>query len=354
MRKYFFLFLFLSACSSDSKSDKPDYPFSFSIKTLNKSSYQKKRSDLIIAQQIKTSIDTNANIDTSNVEAGADGGVENMKDQLKESSFFTAQPEEVNINDDSIAKVNPGADTGTDIDTGVDIVQKTDDRALQEFTGFHVRDNLFQKEICEGFSKADWTNQDLSIKQSIQHFTGKQMENLLGINREFPSPKDKEDSIRCFVNTAFTLNNIFEITTDHWRESVQAPLQASHKETSIEFIEHYFVTWVGYGLLSPVKSIPSDRINFVVEEPRLLKNKQYRVATNFNIMNIHSTEIIWIVDAQSFPKELAFLDILVEGVSILYLLRNQMHYLFQKKHGDMSAVAFDLQNKMDDSSFADL
>ena len=89
-----------------------------------------------------------------------------------------------------------------------------------------------------------------------------------------------------------------------------------------------------------------------MEEPRLLKNKQYAVVTNFNIMNFYSAEIVWTVDAQSFPEELAFLDIFVEGVSILYLLRNQMHYLFQKKNGDMNAVVFDLQNKMDDSSFA--
>ena len=392
MRKYFFSFLllFFSACSSDSKLDKSDYPFSFSIQTVNKYPNQKEGSNLVKDQQVKintnanadtgtgTSVDagTNADIDIStNIGAvagtGTDVGVENLKkNRLEEFSFVTVQQAAISTDagSGSITGVGSSADTGA----GVDIVQKTAYRATQELTDFNRGGHFIQKEICEGFSKADWTNQGLSIKQAVQHFTRKQMQNLLSINREFPSPQDKEDSVRCFVNTAFSLNSIFKTTTDYWWTGVQeplqapfqtplqallqvplqAPLQAPHKETLIGFIEHYFVAWVGYGLLSPIKSIPSDRIDFVVEEPRLLKNKQYAVVTNFNIMNFYSVEIIWTVDARSFPEELAFLDIFVEGVSILYLLRNQMHYLFQKKDGDMNEVVFDLQNKMDDSSFA--
>ena len=368
MRKYFFSFLFLllSSCSSDLKSDKSSQPFSPQL--ASKSFYQKKKSDLVKEQKTETGTDagvnagvgvsanvsasSNADVGTStdvsaglntdvdiSTNAGAD--TDTGKRKLGEVHSVTAQQEEI----------NPDADSSLSADN---IAQKPADKAIQEQANFDVEDNLIQEEICEGFSKTDWINQGLSIKQSIQHFATKQMESLLGINKVFPSPQDKEDSIRCFVNTAFSLNNIFKIVTDHWWQNVQVSLQAPHKETLMGFIEHYFTAWIGYGLLLPIKSIPSGRIHFVMEEPHLLKDKQYKVVINFNVMNLYSAEIAWIVDAQSFPNELVFLDIFVEGVSILYLLRNQMDYLFQKRNGDMNEIVFDLQKKMDDSSFAHL
>ncbi len=361
-----------------------------------------------------TDVIVNAGIDTSTtVEAGAnaDVDIENLRDKLadasadveagpgtdvgvkalKEFSVATVRQGEISADtgSDSVAEVGADTDadtgsdfitsanlivgsslitgvstsgssgsireviTGADTDVETDIVQKTADRAIQELAGFNRGGHLVQEEVCEGFSKTDWVNQGLSIEQSVQHFARQQMQNLLSINREFPSPKDKENSVRCFVNTAFSVNNIFKITTNNWRQGIQqVSFQAPHRETLVEFVEHYFVAWVGYGLLSPVKSIPSDRINFVVEEPRLLKNKRYAVVTTFNIMNFRSVDITWIIDAQSFPNELSFLDISLEGVSTLYLLKQQMQYLFQKKDGDMKEVIFVLQNKMDDSSFA--
>ena len=461
MRKYFFsfLFLFFSTCSSDSKSDKSNYPFS--IRTPNKSFYQK----------IETSTDSSANagVDTStNVGADTDTdtdtgtGVKNLKNKLEEFQFATVQQVEINTDADSSSiadsrsrtgassiadtgleefqfpivqqvEINTAADsssiagsrsrTGSSsiADTGleefqfatvqqveintdagsssiadiglkefqfptvqqveintdagssliagsrsrtgassiatdadINIVQKTADRIIQELTDVNVGGNLIQKEGCEGFSKADWINQDLSIKQSIQHFTRKKMQNLLSINREFPSPQDKEDSVKCFVSTAFSLNNILEIVTDHWWQSAQVSLQAPYKKILIEFMKHYFSAWVGYGILLSIKSISSDHISFVVEEPHLLENGQYAVVTNFNIMNFYSAKILWTVDVRSFPKELAFLDISFKGVSSLYLLRKQMYYLFRKKNEKMDEIIFELQNKMDDSSFADL
>ena len=91
-----------------------------------------------------------------------------------------------------------------------------------------------------------------------------------------------------------------------------------------------------------------------MKEPRLLKSGKYAVITRVNIMSFYSAEILWIVDVQSFPEGLAFLDISFEGVSSLYLLERQMYYLFKKKKGNMDEIVFDLQNKMNDSSFADL
>ena len=364
MRKYFFSFLFLllSSCSFDLKSDKSSQPFS--PQPASKSFYQNKKSDLVKEQKTEMSTDAgvgvSANVSASSnadvgastdVSAGSNTDVDistnvgantgTGKRKLGEVHSVTAQQEEI----------NPDADSSLSADN---ITQKSADKTIQEQANFDVEDNLIQKEICEGFSKTDWINQGLSIKQSIQHFATKQMESLLGINKVFPFPQDKEDSIRCFVNTAFSLNNIFKIATDHWWQNVQMSLQAPHKETLMGFIEHYFTAWIGYGLLLPIKSIPSDRIHFVMEEPHLLKDKQYKVVINFNVMNLYSAEIAWIVAAQSFPNELVFLDIFVEGVSILYLLRNQMDYLFQKRNGDMNEIVFDLQKKMDDSSFAHL
>ena len=384
MRNYFFcfLFLFFSACSSDSESDKSDYPFS--TKTINKSFYQKKRSGFIIVQQIDTSTDANANagVDTStnvgadietdvedlkviiqqvgiNIEAGSSSGAEVVSIADADSSSrpeailnadagSSSRPEAIlsaDAGSNSRPAAIPSADAGSNsrpaailnADAGADtyVVQKTPDKAIQKLADFDVGDNLIQEEECGGFSKADWTDQGLSIEQSIQLFIRQQMQSLLSINREFPSPKDKEDSVRCFVNTAFSLNSIFKITTDRWWENVQVPLQAPHEEILIGFIEHYFVAWVGFGLLLPIKPISSDRISFVVKEPRLLKNGQYKVITKVNIMSFYSTEILWIVDVQSFPEGLAFLDIFFEGVSSLYLLERQMYYLFQRKKGNM-------------------
>ena len=364
-----FLFLFFSACSSDSESDKSDYPFS--TKTINKSFYQKKRSGFVIVQQIDISTDANAGMDTStNVEADIETGVEDLKVIIQQVAINTETGSNSGAEVVSIADSSSGpeailrADAGSNsrpaailnADTGADtyVVQKPPDRAIQKLADFDVGDNLIQEEECGGFSKADWTDQGLSIEQSIQRFIRQQMQSLLSINRKFPSPKDKEDSVRCFVNTAFSLNSIFKITTDRWWENVQVPLQAPHEEILIGFIEHYFVAWVGFGLLLPIKPISSDRISFVVKEPRLLKNGQYKVITKVNIMSFYSTEILWIVDVQSFPEGLAFLDISFEGVSSLYLLERQMYYLFQRKKGNMDEIAFDLQNKMDDSSFVDL
>ena len=92
-----------------------------------------------------------------------------------------------------------------------------------------------------------------------------------------------------------------------------------------------------------------------MEEPRPLKNnKKYSVATVYNIMNYRSVKLVWTVDAQSFPEQLSFLDMSFEGISTLLVLIDQMNYLFRKKSGNMEEVSFFLQNKMDNSSFADL
>ncbi|MCZ0932970.1 MAG: hypothetical protein OXJ52_07450, partial [Oligoflexia bacterium] len=256
----------------------------------------------------------------------------------------------IKTNTDSSSEIEISSNAGANINRD----QKTAGRAMQEHTDFNVESNLIQKEICENFSKADWINPDFSVRQSIQHFTKKQMQNLLSINREFPSSQDKETEIRCFVKTAFSLNKILKITTGRWRKGAQAPLRASHKKILIEFIEHYFTAWIGYSMLLPVKSIPSEYIHFVVKEPYLLKNKLYKIVTKFDIMSFRSIKILWIVDSQSFPKELAFLDIIIDGISALYLLRDQMYYLFKQKNGNMDTIVSKLQNKMDNSSFADL
>lgn len=386
MKKCFFIFLFLffSACSSDLKSDKSDksnkpvYPFSFSIQKVNKYPNQEKGSNLVKDQPVKTNTDASVKVDmgtevdaSANVEVsaiasvgtdtdtdtGTDTDTDTGSDFITSANLIVGSSLITGVSTSggsgSIREVITGADTDVETDVETDIVQKTADRAIQELAGFNRGGHLVQEEVCEGFSKTDWVNHGLSIEQSVQHFARQQMQNLLIINREFPSPKDKENSVRCFVNTAFSVNNIFKITTDDWRQGIQqVSFQVPHRETLVEFVEHYFVAWVGYGLLSPVKSVPSDRIDFVVEEPRLLKNKRYAVVTTFNIMNFRSVDITWIIDAQSFPNELSFLDISLKGVSTLYLLKQQMQYLFQKKDGDMKEVIFVLQNKMDDSSFA--
>ena len=279
----------------------------------------------VITQQVKIHTDANLRTETNSSEAseGADAAATNVT-----------------------ASLSPGVD--------INRVRNKADRIIQEGMDFPVAGHLVQKEICGDFLKADWANQDLPVKQSVQHFTRQQMQSLLSINREFPSPQDKEVSVRCFVSTAFALNDILEMTTDYWWDDVQAPPQDPHRDILTGFIEHYFLSHVGFGFLSPIKPVPSDRIDFVVREPHLVKNEQYAVVTSFNIMNSHSFEITWTVDAQSFPEGLAFLDISVEGVSILYILRGQMAYLFQKENGNMEAIAAALQNKMDDSSFTSL
>ena len=387
-----FLFLFLSACSSDSESNKSNYP-SFS-QTLNKSFHQKKKSSSVINQKIETSTNANgnANVDTSTdvgvaTDVGADtsASIENLGSTSEGLQFATVQKVEMSVDVGSSAGMGAEASPITDTGAGINVVQETESKAIQKLVDFDVGgttdmgvvmgvkvatdvevaadvgvatdvgDHLIQKEECKGFSKADWINQDISIKQSIQDFTRKQMQNLLSINREFPSPQDKEDSVRCFVRTAFSLNNILRIATDHWWEGVQeVSFQTPHEETLMKFIEHYFLAWIGYGLLLQIKPVSSDRIDFVVEEPYLLGDTQYAVVTNFTIMNFYSAKIVWIVNVQSFPEGLSFLDISFEGVSSLYLLKNQMDYLFREKNGNMDEVAFRLQNKMDDSSFSNL
>lgn len=297
--------------------------------------------------------DTDTDAVAMNAKAGetADTGKNPPEDSSEELSPATVQQEEIDTD------INPGLTTGigpstVTVDEGTDITmvqEKVTDRATQESVDFSLEDTLIQEETCEGFSKVNWTNQGLSIEQSIQHFIEEQIQNFLSINREFPSPQDKEDSIRCFVNIAFSLNNIFQIATNHeWK---QVPLQVPHKETLIGYIELFIIAHVGFILLPPIKSIPSDRISFVVGEPHLVKTHQYRVVINFNIMS-RSKKIIWIVDAQSFPKELALLDISVEGVSILHQLKSQISGLFRKENGDMNEIVLVLQDKINGDPFA--
>ena len=366
MKKISFGFLFLFACSPNLKPDRSNHPIS--TQTLDKPSHQKKTPDLVRVQNRKTGTDTDLEESSGtetrpSVDVRAKPSAEiRLRTEIKVrvgATSGTGTKPSVGAGTESRTEIRPSADVNTNSGTeakpsaDVNTVRKSVDRDNQELA-LNAEDDLIQKEKCEDFSKTDWTNQDLSIKQSVQNFTREQMENLLSINRDFPSPLDKEKSIRCFANTAFALNTIFKITTDHWWNDMQAPLQAPQKKILIEFIEHYFLAWIGYGLLLPVKSIPFDRIDFIVEEPRPSGDKQYKVVTNFTIMNSYSAEIAWIVDTQSFPKELAFLDIYVEEVSILYLLRKQMDYLFEKKGGNINEVVLRLQNKMDDSSFSSL
>ena len=243
------MLLFFSACSSDSESDKSDYPFSTkTAKTINKSFYQKKRSGFVIVQQIDTSTDANANagVDTStNVGADIETGVEDLKVIVQQVGINTeagssSRPEVIlranadsssrpaailnadagsssrpaailRANADSssrpaailnadagsssrpevILRADAGSSLGPEVilraDAGADInvVQKIPDRAIQELAGFDGGGNLIQEEECEGFSKADWTDQGLSIEQSIQRFIRQQMQSLLSINREF-------------------------------------------------------------------------------------------------------------------------------------------------------------------------
>ena len=67
-----------------------------------------------------------------------------------------------------------------------------------------------------------------------------------------------------------------------------------------------------------------------------------------------SKKIVWTVDAQSFPKELALLDISVEGVSILHQLKGQISGLFQRKKGNMNEIVIALQDIIDGDPFANL
>ena len=253
---------------------------------------------------------------------------------------------------DSVSVAEAGA--VTEAVSVADIDQETG--STQVLANFNRGGDSIQKEMCGGFVTTDWINQqDLSVTQSIQYFVREQIESILKMSRGFPSPKEKEDTFRCFINTAFSLRTMCKVATDYWWQNVQqVSLQAPHEETLIKFVEYYFTLWVGYGRLSSLESVPADRISFTVEEPHLLGNEQYLVVTNFDIMSFYSAEIVWTVDARSFPKELSFLDISFEGVSLLKLLRSQMRYLFQKEHGDMNEMVFFLQNKMDDRPLTSL
>ncbi|MYE07793.1 MAG: hypothetical protein F4X95_03475, partial [Oligoflexia bacterium] len=238
-----------------------------------------------------------------NVDTSTDVGVFVNVD--RDTDADTNPDAEVGVNTGANGDANVSADVNIDSETGVNeginTVKQTDDN------GFYVKAPLTQREICPEFSQVHWTNPGLSIEQSVEHFTEQQIQNLLGINREFPSPKDKEASVRCFVKTAFSLNRILKIATGSWWEGGPVPLPVSHAETLIGFMEHYFVTWVGYGLLSRIKSISSDHIDYILEDLRLLKGGSYKVSTKFTIMRSYSAKIIWIVDAPSVSRELAFI-----------------------------------------------
>ena len=287
MKKYFFsfLFLFFSACSPDSTSDKSDDPFP--AQTPNKPPHQEEEPDLAITQQPEPDKDVSAGVDTSTkgeeiadtgvaantivepnegtgpaiatntmaepnedtgpaiatntmAEPNEDTGPAIATNTMAEPNEGTgpaiatntmAEPnedtdvamsanagetpetslenpedgleEELRIATAQQAEISPDAGLGprTGADEDINTAQNPADRT--KLADFNVEGTLIQEETCEGFSKIDWTNQDLSIEQSIQQFIEEQIQNFLSMNREFPSPQDKEDSIRCFVNIAF-------------------------------------------------------------------------------------------------------------------------------------------------------
>ena len=369
-----------------------------SIETPNESSYQKKEPDLTIAQQIKTNVKNLENrseefsfvtVQQPTIKTKADSSSRTetipQKQSLAESTDIIEESANTDIPAENPEKLHLASLQVPKISTDAFSTKKTGDKVIQELTDFSMTDHL----PCEGFSKPDWRNKELSIEQSIQYFTKQQMKNLLSINKEFPSTKDKENSIRCFVNTAFSLSNILGISTNGLWKDVKTPLQTSHKETLVEFMEHFFTAHIGYTFLrpikpissgstslvteesfftvhveyifpQPIKSISSGSISVIVKEPFFIKNNKYKVITKVDITVAtafkirKSYEVTWIVDSQFFPNELFFLDTSIDGVSMLHLLRSQMAYLFQKKNRDLNEIALALQNFMDSKSLTDL
>ena len=292
---------------------------------------------------IKPDTETNRNT-KHNSQTETENTIANIKPdtETNRNTKHNSQTETEN----TIANIKPDTETN----------RNTKHNSQTETTNTIANINLETKISLSKDSRGDSIEiiQDFSVRKSIQHFTKKQMQNLLNIHTNFSSPQDREAEIRHFVKTAFSLNKILKIAISHWRLDEQTSLKASHKKILIEFIEHYLLSWIGYSMLLPVKSIPSHYIDYTVKEPYVSKDNLYRVITKFNIMNLHSTEILWTVNTKSFPSQLVFLNVIIDGVSALHLLRDQMYYLFKQKQGNIDKIIFELQNKMNHSSFSNL